>query len=77
MSDNSSETNIDEKHKRNIEIRYEIGELTKKLKLLKNEQKMNNIFIFKNCEHNWVLDKSYFQYDERPNRCTKCNLVKN
>ena len=76
MSDNNSD-NIHTNIKRNIEIRYEIGELTKKLKLLKNEQKMNNIVIFKNCEHNWVLDKSYFQYDERPNRCTKCNLVKN
>jgi hypothetical protein len=69
--------NITEKITQNKKIRLEIGALTKQLKLLKNEQKMNNIYIFKNCEHNWVLDKTYFQYDERPNRCTKCNLVKN
>jgi hypothetical protein len=68
---------INEIIKRNIEIRHEIGSLTKQLKLLKTEQKMNNIYIFKHCVHNWVLDKAYFQYDERPNRCTKCNLVKN
>jgi hypothetical protein len=68
---------INDKTKRNIEIRHEIGSLTKQLKLLKTEQKMNNIYIFKNCVHNWVLDNEYFQYDERPNRCTKCNLVKN
>ena len=51
--------------------------MTEKIKLLKHEKKMNDIYIFNNCEHNWVLDRSYFQYDERPNRCTKCNLVKN
>ena len=68
---------INDKIKRNIEIHHEICNLTKQLKLLKTEQKMNNIYIFKHCVHNWVLDKEYFQYDERPNRCTKCNLVKN
>ena len=68
---------INEKMKRNKEIRREISQITEKIKLLKNEQKMNHIYIFNNCEHKWVLDKSYFQYDERPNRCTKCNLVKN
>ena len=79
MDDNNSnnETIINEKLKRNKEIRFEINELNKKIKLKKDEKKMNDIFIFNNCQHNWVLDRNYFQYDERPNRCTKCNLVKN
>ena len=62
---------------RNKEIRREISQITEKIRLLKHEKKMNDIYIFNNCEHKWVLDRSYFQYDERPNRCTKCNLVKN
>ena len=62
---------------RNKEIRREISQITEKIRLLKHEKKMNDIYIFNNCEHNWVLDRSYFQYDERPNRCTKCNLLKN
>jgi hypothetical protein len=62
---------------RNKEIRREISQITEKIRLLKHEKKMNDIYIFNNCEHNWVLDRTYFQYDERPNRCTKCNLVKN
>jgi hypothetical protein len=69
--------NINDKIKRNKEIQNEIDSLNKQLKFLKNEHKMNNIYIFKNCVHNLVLDNEYFQYDERPNRCTKCNLVKN
>jgi len=68
---------INETLKRNKEIRLEISKLNDKIKLLKHEKKMNDIFMFNNCEHNWVLDRQYFQYDERPNRCTKCNLVKN
>ena len=68
---------INETLKRNKEIRLEICNLNEKIKLLKHEKKMNDIFMFNNCEHNWVLDRKYFQYDERPNRCTKCNLVKN
>ena len=74
MDDN---TIINEKLKRNKEIRGELSELNDKIKLLRHEKKMNDIFIFNNCQHNWVLDRKYFQYDERPNRCTKCNLVKN
>ena len=68
---------IDEKLKRNIEIRQMIVELNTKIKDLKYEKKMNDIFIFKNCEHEWVLAREYFQYDERPNKCKKCNLVRN
>lgn len=73
----NNDTIINETLVRNKEIRFEIIELTKQIKLLREEKKMNDIFIFNNCEHNWILDRSYFQYDERPNRCTKCNLVKN
>ena len=74
MDDNNI---INETLKRNKEIRLEISKLNDKIKLLKHEKKMNDIFMFNNCEHNWALDRKYFQYDERPNRCTKCNLVKN
>lgn len=73
----NNDTIIREKLNLNKEISREIRDLNEKIKVLKNEQKMNNIFIFNTCEHKWVLDISYFQYDERPNRCTKCNLVKN
>lgn len=61
----------------NIEIQKEIRDISQKLFELKNEHKMNNVFIFKNCKHNWILDKQYFAYDERPNICTKCNMVRN
>ena len=68
---------IEEKLKRNIEIRQMIVDLNTKIKGLKYEKKMNDIFIFKHCEHEWVLAPEYFQYDERPNKCKKCNLVRN
>jgi len=68
---------ITEKLERNKYINAKIIELNKEIKALKNEKKMNNIFIFENCEHEWVLAREYFQYDERPNKCTKCNLVRN
>lgn len=68
---------IEEKLKRNIEIRQMIVDLNTKIKELKYEKKMNDIFIFKNCDHEWVLSPEYFQYDERPNKCKKCNLVRN
>jgi uncharacterized protein YaaR (DUF327 family) len=68
---------IEEKLKRNKEIRQMIVDLNTKIKELKNEKKMNDIFIFKNCVHEWVLAREYFQYDERPNKCKKCNLVRN
>lgn len=61
----------------NYKIQKEIRELTTKLATLKKDFKTNNVFIFKNCKHNWILDKQYFAYDERPNICTKCNMVRN
>ena len=61
----------------NVEIQKEIRDISQKLIELKKEYKMNNVFIFKNCKHNWILDKKYFAYDERPNICTKCNMVRN
>jgi len=68
---------ITEKLERNKLINARIIELNNEIKVLKNEKKKNKVFIFENCKHNWVLAPEYFQYDERPNKCTKCNLVRN
>ena len=68
---------VQEKIIRNKEINKEIKSLKEKIYSLSQEKKINEVFIFNNCEHNWVLDHRYFQYDERPNRCTICNMVKN
>ena len=68
---------VKEKIIRNKEINKEIKLLKEKIYSLSQEKKINNVFIFDNCKHNWVLDRRYFQYDERPNRCTICNMVKN
>ena len=68
---------IKQKLQRNKEINDEIKLLKSKLKELSNEKKMNNIYIFNNCEHNWVLAREYFQYDERPNKCTICKMIRN
>jgi hypothetical protein len=72
-----SEQTIIDKQNRNLEIRDEIKVLKEQIYMLKQEQKINDVFIFSNCVHNWVKDRNYFQYDERPNRCTKCNMVRN
>lgn len=72
-----SEQNIIDKKNRNLEIRDEIKELKEKIYMLNQEKKINDVFIFSNCVHNWVKDRNYFQYDDRPNRCTKCNMVRN
>ena len=72
-----SEQNIKEKQNRNLEITSQIKGLKEQLYMLKQEQKNNDVFIFTNCQHNWVKDLNYFQYDERPNRCTKCKMVRN
>ena len=72
-----SEQNIIDKKNRNLEIRDEIKELKEKIYMLNQEKKINDVFIFSNCVHNWVKDHRYFQYDDRPNRCTKCNMVRN
>jgi len=68
---------IKQKLQRNKEINDEIKLLKSKLKELSNEKKMNNIYIFSNCQHTWVLAREYFQYDERPNKCTICNMIRN
>lgn len=67
---------IQEKINRNRDIDNEISKLEKQIKLLKNEKKININYILKNCKHKWVLDTSYFQYDERPNKCKKCNMMR-
>jgi hypothetical protein len=68
---------IKHKMERNKQINSELKVLKSKIKELDNEKKMNNIYIFNNCEHKWVLAREYFQYDERPNKCIICNLVRN
>ena len=68
---------IKQKLDRTKEIRHEIKALNNKIKMLKDELKLNKIFIFNNCEHEWILAREYFQYDEHPNKCTKCNMVRN
>ena len=73
----SNDDELKIKQELNFEIQKEISELTSKLSTLKKEYKLNNVFIFKNCKHNWVLDTRFFAYDERPNICTKCNMVRN
>jgi hypothetical protein len=45
------------------------------VKELEKENKTIMKTIHDNCKHNWVKDPNYYTYDERPNRCTKCNLV--
>ena len=72
-----SEQNIIDKQNRNLEIRDEIKELKEKIYMLSQEKKINDVFIFSNCVHNWIKDHRYFQYDDRPNRCSKCNMVRN
>ena len=70
-----SEQFIKNKLKRNKEIKNDIKILKEKIYMLNQEKKINDVFIFNNCEHNWVKDIKYYTYDERPNRCTKCNFV--
>ena len=72
-----SEQIIKDKLSRNKYIKSEIQNLKEKIYMLRQEKKINDVFIFNNCEHNWIKDTKYFQYDERPNRCTKCNMVRN
>jgi hypothetical protein len=72
-----SEQNIIDKQNRNLEIISQIKGLKEKIYMLSQEKKINDVFIFSNCVHNWIKDRNYFQYDERPNRCTKCNMVRN
>jgi len=45
------------------------------VKELEKENKTIMKTIHDNCNHNWVKDHKYYTYDERPNRCTICNLV--
>ena len=45
------------------------------VKELEKENKTIMKTIHDNCNHNWIKDPNYYTYDERPNRCTKCNLV--
>jgi len=45
------------------------------VKELEKENKTIMKTIRDNCNHNWVKDPNYYTYNERPNRCTKCNLV--
>ena len=74
---NENEINkINEKINRNNDIDEEIKSLKKQIQLLKNEKKSIINYILKNCNHEWELDRSYFQYDERPNKCKKCNLMR-
>ena len=68
---------IKDKMNRNKEIKDEIKTLKEKIYMLSQEQKINDVFIFSNGVHNWIKDSNYFQYDERPNRCTKCNMIRN
>ena len=68
---------IKDKMNRNKEIKDEIKTLKEKIYMLSQEQKINDVFIFSNCVHNWIKDNNYFQYDDRPNRCTKCNMIRN
>ena len=72
-----SEKIIKDKQLRNLEIRGEIKALKEKIYMLSQEKKINDVFIFSNCVHNWIKDRNYFQYDDRPNKCTKCNMVRN
>lgn len=67
---------IYEKIERNREIDLSIKELKDKIRKLENEKKFNINYILKNCKHQWILDRAYFQYDERPNKCKICNLIK-
>ena len=77
MSEQMSEQIIKEKMNRNKEIKDEIKTLKEKIYMLSQEQKINTVFIFSKCVHNWIKARNYFQYDDRPNRCTKCNMVRN
>jgi hypothetical protein len=72
-----SEQIIINKINRNKEIKSDIKKLKENIYMLNQEKKINDVFIFNNCQHNWVKDNRYFQYDDRPNRCTKCNMVRN
>ena len=72
-----SEQFIKNKLKRNKEIKNDIKILKEKIYMLNQEKKINDVFIFTNCQHNWIKDRNFFQYDDRPNRCTKCNMVRN
>lgn len=68
---------IKDKMNRNKNIKSEVRNLKEKIYMLNQEKKINDVFIFNNCEHNWVKDRNFFQYDDRPNRCTRCNMVRN
>ena len=68
---------IKDKMNRNKNIKSEIRNLKEKIYMLNQEKKINDVFIFNNCQHNWVKDRNFFQYDDRPIRCTKCNMVRN
>ena len=59
------------------DLEKEISSFNNKIKELNKELKNINQLILKNCEHNWIRDYNYYSYDERPNRCTICNMVKN
>ena len=55
-----SEQNIKEKQNRNLEITSQIKGLKEQLYMLKQEQKINDVFIFSNCVHNWIKDRNDF-----------------
>ena len=59
------------------QIEKEISILKNKLFHLNKDVKDINKLILQNCEHNWIRDSTYFSYDERPYKCTICNMIKN
>ena len=71
MEDSKIQELILEKRKYESEISDLQKKIKEKIKLKKDLERI----IFRNCKHNWVKDIKYYTYDERPNRCTKCNFV--
>jgi hypothetical protein len=59
------------------QIENEISSLKNRLSHLNRDVKDINKLILQNCQHNWVGDYTNFSYDERPSKCTICNMIKN
>jgi histone deacetylase complex regulatory component SIN3 len=63
---------LDRKH-----IENKISILKNSISDLNREVKDINKLILQNCVHNWIRDYTNFSYDERPYKCTICNMNKN
>jgi hypothetical protein len=75
MNNKLTDSKIQELITSHKDLDEKIFSLKKQIIELKNKNKTIMKTIHDNCNHNWVKDPNYYTYDERPNRCTKCNLV--